>query len=36
MFTFTGKIKSMSTFETIAIVLLGVEILALVWLNYGV
>ena len=32
MFTFTGKIKSMSTFETIAIVLLGVEILALVWL----
>jgi len=32
MFTFTGKISSMSTFETIAIVLLGVEILALVWL----
>jgi hypothetical protein len=32
MFTFTGKISTMSTFETIAIVLLGVEILALVWL----
>jgi hypothetical protein len=32
MVTFTGKISSMSTFETIVIVLLGVEILALVWL----
>ena len=32
MFTFTGKIKSMSTFETIAVVLLGVVLLALVWL----
>ena len=32
MFTFVGKISSMSTFETVAIVLLGVEILALVWL----
>ena len=32
MFTFTGKIKSMSTFETIAVVLLGVILLALVWL----
>lgn len=29
---FCGKIKSMSTFETIAVVLLAVEILALVWL----
>ena len=34
MFTFTGKISSMSTFETIVIVLLGVEILALVWLIF--
>jgi hypothetical protein len=32
MFTFTGKIKSMSTFETIVVVLLGVMLLALVWL----
>ncbi len=32
MFTFVGKIKSMSTFETIAIVLLAVILLALVWL----
>ncbi len=32
MFTFTGKFKSMSTFETIVVVLLGVMLLALVWL----
>ena len=32
MFTFVGKIKSMSTFETIAVVLLAVILLALVWL----
>lgn len=32
MFTFVGKIKSMSTFETIVVVLLGVILLALVWL----
>jgi hypothetical protein len=32
MFTFTGKIKSMSTFETAAVVLLVVILLALVWL----
>lgn len=32
MFTFVGKFKSMSTFETIVVVLLGVILLALVWL----
>lgn len=32
MFTFTGKIKSMSTFETVAVVLLAVILLALIWL----
>ena len=32
MFTFTGKTKSMSTFETVTVVLLTVILLAMVWL----